>query len=113
MATFAELAGAKMPEGRDSISFAPTLLGRGHQSNHPYLYWEFYEGGVSQAVLLGGRWKGIRAADTEAIQLFDLSNDIGEQTNIASDNPEVVDRIKEMMRTAHVDNEHWKLTIRQ
>ena len=77
-----------------------------------YLYWEFYEGGVSQAVLLGARWKGIRSADTEAIQLFDLANDIGEQTNVASDNPEVVDRVKETMRTAHVDNEHWKLTSR-
>lgn len=110
MATFAEMAGAKIPEGRDSISLLPTFLARGTQAKHPYLYWEFYEDGVSQAVLLDGRWKGIRLQKTTApIQLYDLRRDISEQFNLAAQNPEMVARVAETMRTAHVDNEHWKI----
>src|SRR5690606_38311868 len=77
MATFAQLAGAPAPEGLDSISLVPVLTGSGEQSRHEHLYWEFYEGGVSQAVLLAGRWKGIRLRKPAApIALFDLSADI-------------------------------------
>ena len=51
MATTAELAGAEVPAGTDSVSFAPTLLGEpDRQQEHAYLYWESYEGGSSQAV---------------------------------------------------------------
>ena len=110
MATFADLAGAKPPEHLDSVSIVPTLLGRGPQAKHDYLYWEFYEGGVSQAVLLDGHWKGLRAKKvTAAIELFDLDHDLGETTDVAAKNPAVVARIADLMRTAHVDNEHWKI----
>ncbi|MBI5774613.1 MAG: arylsulfatase [Verrucomicrobia bacterium] len=110
MATFARLASTKAPGALDSISILPTLLGRGEQAKHDYLYWEFYEGGVSQAVLLEGRWKGIRLKSTSApVQLFDLTNDIAEQTDLAAKHPELVARIASIMQTARVDNEHWKL----
>ncbi|HWA28351.1 MAG TPA: arylsulfatase [Lacunisphaera sp.] len=110
MATFAELAGAKAPAETDSVSLAPTLLGRGAQPKHDYLYWEFYEGGVSQAVLLDRHWKGLRAGTiTAPIQLFDLTTDLAEQHNVADKHPEIVARIADLMRTAHVGNEHWKI----
>jgi arylsulfatase A-like enzyme len=110
MATFAGLAGATAPANLDSISLVPTLLGQGAQPKHEFLYWEFYEGGVSQAVLLEGRWKGIRPKEAgAAMQLFDLANDIGEKNNLAAKNPALVARIAEIMRRAHVDNEHWKI----
>lgn len=114
MATFAELAGTKPAADSDSISLVPTLLGRGTQPKHDYFYWEAYEGGVSQAVLLGdGRWKGIRLrAPNGPIQLFDLTNDVGEKTDLAAQNPEIVARIAEAMRTAHVDNEYWNFQRR-
>ena len=113
MATFAEVSGSAAPANLDSISLVPTLLGRGTQKKHEYLYWEFYENGVSQAVLLDGHWKGLRLANTAApIQLFDLSTDLSEQTNLAAKQPDVVKRISEIMRTAHVDNAHWKIPAR-
>jgi hypothetical protein len=109
MATFAELAGTSVPKDRDSLSIVPELLGRGQQAAHPYLYWEFYEGGFSQAVVLEGRWKGLRLKQlTAPIQLYDLSKDIGEQADVAATHPEIVARMAEIMRTAHVDNEYWK-----
>ena len=110
MATFAELGGAQTPAHNDSISLVPTLLDRGAQATHDYLYWEFYEGGVSQAVLLGDRWKGIREKTVAApVQLYDLANDSGEKTDAAAKNPELVAQVVEIMRTAHVDNEYWKI----
>jgi arylsulfatase A-like enzyme len=109
MATLAELAGAMPPAAVDSLSLVPTLLGRGAQAKHDYLYWEFYEGGFSQAVLLDGRWKGIRLKSPAApIQLYDLASDAAEATDLAAREPKLVERIAAIMRDAHVDNEHWK-----
>jgi arylsulfatase A-like enzyme len=112
MATWSELAGTKPPQGLalDSISVAPTLFGRGEQAKHPYLYWEFYEQGVSQAVLLEGRWKGIKLKTPAApVAVYDLAADPGERDDVAEKNPAVVARVTEIMRTAHVDNAYWKL----
>jgi len=109
--TAAELAGATPPQGLDGKSIVPTLLGRSsEQAKHEYLYWEFYEGGVNQAILLEGRWKGIRLKGTDApIQLFDLANDIAEKTDVSAAHPDLVARIRALMSTARYDNEHWKL----
>jgi arylsulfatase A-like enzyme len=110
MATWSKLAGAKPPAKLDSISIVPTLLGRGTQPKHEYLYWEFYEKGVSQAVLIEGRWKALRLnSPTAPVQVFDLANDVAEKTDVASKNPAIVARATEIMRTARHDNEHWKL----
>ena len=109
MATFAELAGARPPAALDSLSLVPTLLGRGTQAKHEYLYWEFYEGGFSQAVLLEGRWKGIRLESPAApIRLYDLASDPGEVVDVAASQPKLVQRITAIMRDAHVDNDYWK-----
>jgi arylsulfatase A-like enzyme len=109
MATFSELAGTRPPEGLDSLSLVPTLVGGSGQDTHAYLYWEFYEAGFSQAVLVGGRWKGIRLKSPAApIQLYDLASDPGEQTDVAGRQPAMVERIAAIMRAAHVDNEYWK-----
>ncbi len=111
MATWAELGGAKAPEKLNSISLVPTLLGRGTQPKHPHLYWEFYEQGVSQAVLIDGRWKAIRLRSLSApVQLFDLHNDIGEKTDVAAKHPALVARAVEIFTTDRADNEFWKLT---
>ena len=109
MATFADLAGARLPAGLDSLSLVPTLLGRGAQARHDYLYWEFYESGFSQAVLLEGRWKGVRLKSPAApIQIYDLAIDSGEATDVAIREPALARRIAAIMREAHVNNEHWK-----
>jgi arylsulfatase A-like enzyme len=110
MATLVEVSGATAPKVLDSISLVPELLGRGPQAKHDYLYWEFYEKGFSQAVLIEGRWKGIRLLKPSApIRLFDLANDLGEKTDLAAQRPELVARIAAAMQEAHVDNEFWKM----
>src|SRR5690242_18967490 len=113
MATFTALEGAKMPANTDSNSSVPTLLDRGTQPTHDYLYWEFYENGVSQAVVQDGHWKAVRRGSTKApIELFDPATDLGEHNDVALGHPTMVARAAETMRTAHVDNEHWKIPPR-
>jgi len=110
MATAAELAGAELPPSLDSISFVPTLKGESQQQErHKYLYWEFYEQGSRQAVRFGD-WKAIRQPMlTGTIELYDLKNDVGEENNVAEENPALVDTAASLMDEAHVPNPSWKI----
>lgn len=108
-ATAAELAGAGTPENLDSISFAPLLLGQKEkQQKHEFLYWEFHEGGFRQAALYQGRWKGIRAGGPDApIVLFDLDHDVAEKHNVASQYPEIAEKISAYLKTARSESADW------
>ena len=110
MAAAAELAGAKVPESCDSISFVPTLLGRSaDQRQHEFLYWEFHERGFKQAALYKGRWKGIRSGSPDApIVLYDLKNDISESTNVAAQHPEIAEKISTYLKTARTPSPEWE-----
>jgi len=109
MATVAEFAGVDPPKGLDSVSFAPTITGQSDkQRKHEYLYWEFYERGGKQAVRHKA-WKAIRMPSyTGKTQLYDLSKDLGEATNIASQHPALVRKLEAMMDEAHVSHPNWK-----
>lgn len=110
MATACELAGAETPDDTQSISFLPTLTGHpGEQKDHDYLYWEFYEGkGGKQAVRFGD-WKAIREPMmTGDIALYDLSEDLAEENNLAEEKPELVEKAADYMEKAHEPNPNWK-----
>ncbi len=109
MATAAELAGVQAPTDVDSLSFAPTLSGATRaQKQHEFLYWEFHEGGFKQAALYQGRWKGIRSGDPDApVVLYDLRNDIAEQTNVAAEHPEIAKKVGNYLRTARTELPEW------
>jgi arylsulfatase A-like enzyme len=109
LATFAELAGVPAPKPNNSVSIVPELLGRSAQAKHDHLYWEFFEKGFNQAVLLGSRWKGIRLQTVSApMRVFDLESDLAETKDVAAEQPAVAARIAEIMRTGRVDNAFWK-----
>lgn len=105
LSTAADLAGVEIPKGRDGISFVSELLGqREKQMHHSHLYWEFYERGFSQAVLMDGRWKVIRSGVKESkLELFDLQNDPSESRNIASEQPDLAARAEALFRTEHTE----------
>ncbi len=110
--TLCELAGSAPPGETDGISFAPTLLGQqSRQSEHEFLYWEFPAYGGQQAVRKGN-WKalrtGLRREDTDtAIQLYDLSEDIGEAEDRAGLQPDLVAEFRRIMVSARTDSEHF------
>ena len=103
--TAAEIAGRPAPAGIDGISFLPALQGNA-QPKHDYLYWEFHERGFHQAVRQGD-WKAVRLGPDKAIELYDLATDIGEQSDVAARNPEVVRRLEQLMREARTESPDW------
>ena len=112
MPTFADLVEVDVPAETDGVSFLPTLLNKGNQKEHEYLYWEFHIKGGRQAVRKGN-WKAVIydiKKDPTNIELYDLSTDVKEENNIAKDHPEVVAELSKVMQEAHVDSELFPLT---
>lgn len=109
MATFAELAGARAPREVDSVSFAPTLLGNAsRQPAHECLYWEFFEGGFKQAVLVDQRWKALRLQGPSGpLELYDLKADPAEQHNLAASHPDQLVRAVRLMDKSRRDSPLW------
>ncbi len=110
IATACDLAGVEAPPKTQSISFAPTLRGdTENQREHDFLYWEFYERGSKQALRFGP-WKALREPMfTGEIQLYNVEEDIGEEKNVAFENPETVARAGELFKIAHTPNPMWKV----
>ena len=102
--TVAEVAGAISPASIDGISFLPTLTGEGAQTQHEYLYWEFHERGGRQGILKGN-WKGVKydidKVPNAALELYDLSKDPYEKTNVANRFPDVIAELETLMQEAN------------
>ena len=103
--TCAELCGQAVPPGIDGISFLPALLGR-PQRVHDFLYWEFHEGGFRQAVRAGS-WKAVRPGKGRSTELYDLSRDLAERSNVAAEHPSVVKTMEEILTAARTESPDW------
>ncbi|MBP9601431.1 MAG: arylsulfatase [Lutibacter sp.] len=107
--TFSEIAGIAVPTNLDGISFLPTLLNKPEaQKQHEYLYWEFHEKGGRQAVRKG-KWKAVKynvlKQPNAPIELYDLSQDVGEKNNIASKHPEIVKDMERILKEARTPSD--------
>ena len=118
MPTFCELIGERNYEKKyasankpidhfDGVSFARTLLGRRGQKEHEFLYWEFEE--TDQVAVRQGDWKMISKRGVP--HLYNLSNDIHEDNDIAAEHPDIVRRLVEIAHSEHTESEHFKVTM--
>lgn len=94
------IAGGRLPgdrviDGRDPL---PALAGEG-ASPHESIFFQYGKYGVVRA----GRHKLIRTRPTEPWMLFDLDADIGERSNVAAENPEVVAALSEQFEDWQAD----------
>jgi arylsulfatase A-like enzyme len=100
MATFADIDGATLPEdaAEDSMSLLPLLHGRDqavrdtlvhHSINGNFAIRE----GMWKLILCpgSGGWSG--GPESPAVQLYDLSQDAAEKTNLEAKHPEIVRRL--------------------
>ena len=109
MPTACEIVGIKLTEPTDGISYLPELLGK-KQSKHESLYFEFHELGGKQA-LIKDNWKCIRLNldDTlkTKVELYNLKTDSLEKHNLATQNPEKVNELIELMNKSRTKNENF------
>jgi len=105
--TVAELVGSSLAKPVDGISMLPTLLGRGKQQQHDYLYWEFHEM-KGRVAIRQGKWKGVRyhvnARSDSPLELYDLSKDLGETNDIAFQFPQVAAKLNTLLLQARTES---------
>lgn len=106
--TACEIAGVQPPEDINGLSYLPTLLGKQDQQvRHEYLFWASQEGETSIG-MRQGNWKlvkyrekkqrnGNTAASPADWRLYDLSQDIGEEHDIAARHPAVVSQMQQTL----------------
>jgi arylsulfatase A-like enzyme len=111
LATCAVVLDTQLPDsaGEDSVSFLPALLGQANSSPREALVHHSINGSFA---IRQGKWKlclcpdsggwsaprpGQAPAGTPPVQLYDLSTDIGEQSNLAEKHPETVQRLTELL----------------
>lgn len=120
MPTFSELAGVKnytkkytnkkLKKGTDyfdGISIVPTLTGKGEQQQHEFLYWEFNE--TNQIAVRMGDWKLLVKKGKPF--LYNLATDIHEDHDLASQHPDIVERMKQVIKEQHTPNENFTVTL--
>ena len=112
MPTIAEATGTEPPDDIDGVSLLPTLTGH-EQSPRDFLYWEFPAYGGQQAVRKGD-WKAVRQnmlqkknPEPLKIELYNLAEDIGETTDVSSNHPNIVAKLRSIMEREHTPSEKF------
>jgi len=101
MGTLAELTGGKLPEGKDSVSYVPTLLGDSQKTEHDYIFVFNKFNKMGQAALISREgWKLVETDRKKGhYQLYDLRKDNDERHDVAAKHPEVVGRLKKALKS--------------
>jgi len=84
----------------DGKSFFSALQGDTNFNRGP-IYWHFphyaNQGGTPGAAVRDGNWKLIEFFEDNSIELYNISQDIGEQTNLAEQRPELTNKLSELL----------------
>jgi hypothetical protein len=112
MATCAEVFGEKLPDNaaEDSVSILPALLGSDKAPLREAVVHHSIDG---RFAIRQGKWKlelcpgsggwgkptdkQAAAAKLPPVQLYDMTKDVGEQTNLARDHAEIVERLTRLL----------------
>ncbi|MCB1227873.1 MAG: sulfatase [Verrucomicrobiales bacterium] len=101
--TMLELAGlpARPDLHVDGLSLMPKLRGMEAGGNRE-LVWHYphYHGSTwtPGAAIRSGDWKLLELWETDEIELYDLAHDVGEQKNLAAENPEKVRELRTRLK---------------
>jgi arylsulfatase A-like enzyme len=99
--TLLALAGAPLlPERHlDGQSLAPLLSGGSLPDRMLYWHYPHYHGSTwaPGSAIRDGDWKLIEFLDEERIELYNLATDIGERTDLAGDEPDRVQQLRNQL----------------
>lgn len=84
----------------DGVNLLPYLSGDKSESPHKSLYWRFGE----QIALRQGDWKLLMVRGDKKPRLYNLKDDVGEMTDLAAANPELLRRLQ-------ADWDAWNATL--
>lgn len=110
--TVCELIGAEQPKGVDGISYLPEITGIGKQKAHNSFYFEFHEQGGKQAIIKDS-WKLIRFnvnKKNTRLELYNIEKDVAEVANVASQYPDKVKELTQLMDKQRTQNENWNFS---
>lgn len=94
--TVCELAGVEVPDKTDGLSLVPALLGKEEKRMSP-LFWLYEERRGRKAAVRLGKWKAIQNSEDANWELYDLSKDLGEENDVAENNPELLAGLVRML----------------
>lgn len=112
LATCADILGVALPDdgAEDSVSILPALLGRAHAPLREALVHHSMTGrfairqGVWKLAICPGSGGANNPTDPAAarsglplVQLYDMAADVGEQTNVEAEHPDVVERLTRLL----------------
>lgn len=114
--TITDITHSRTLPGIDGISFKESLSGKPQVKQHDYLYWQFNEGYIQEAVIKGS-WKLLRfkyKGKPEKFELYNLDKDAGERNDLAAANPDKVRMLSAIMKQAKTAPENpefdWSAT---
>lgn len=99
--TLAELAGVSVPakQAVDGVSLVPALKG-GSLATRP-LYWHYphygNQGGEPSSIIMENQWKLIYYHEDQRNELYNLTDDPQEQTDVLSVHPDLATRLSEQL----------------
>ncbi|OVE80669.1 sulfatase, partial [bacterium M21] len=96
--TLLDLIGLPIKEGKqvDGVSLAPVLSGNAIVKRDLFWHYPHYgnQGGEPSGVINTGSWKLIHYYEDGRDELYDITQDIGEQNDMATSKPEVVSTLR-------------------
>jgi arylsulfatase A-like enzyme len=100
--TLLELTGQKKSENQhqDGVSLVPLLSGESIAPRNLYWHYPHYgnQGGEPSSIVMRGNWKLIHYYEDGRDELYNLSADIGEQTDVAAEHPERASELKAALK---------------
>lgn len=99
--TLADIGGVKPPEGKDGISYLPTLLGKPQTQKHEYVVvgntFKFMGG---SALITRDGWKLIETpTEKGGYQLYHIASDNEERHELSAQHPDLVERLKKTLES--------------
>jgi len=101
--TILAIAGVRPAEKQivDGVSLLPLLQGQVESLNRDALYWHYphfsNQGGRPGAAIRAGRYKLIERYEDGSLELYDLQEDLGEQSNLAEKQPDKTRQLQEKL----------------